>query len=83
MANRRGNTLETDESVIVNFAEQHSLQYLPIGPGGDQQTERGLDQLIEALLGLVPPLPKPEQLIRKNVIVGKKLLMSGKYQLVG
>lgn len=73
---------EAEESTVVEFARSHDLHVLRLGLSGDPHTEKALDELLEALVGLVPALPKPEQLIRKNVCVGKKLLLSTKYQMV-
>ena len=82
IGNKKGNVDQTEETAVRELAQLHNLTYLRMASAGDSQTERTLDQVLEGLAGLIPALPKPEQLIRKNVCVGKKLLQSSKYQMV-
>lgn len=65
------------------IANKYGLQYFEVA----SVVEGGLTELFQNLFtsmkNLIPNPPKPENMLGKGVVLGKKLLTSQKYQLVG
>ena len=70
------------EARVAQFAEENRLEYHELSCVLEKKFVEAFERILESVLRLVPPLPKPEQLMKKNIIIGKKLLQSAKYQLV-
>lgn len=59
------------------------MHYYPVSCMAERKFVDTFESILEALTKLIPPLPKPEQLFKKHIVIGKRLLQSSKYQLVG
>ena len=66
----------------MEFAEENKMNYFALSCLDDKKFQEVFEKILEIIVKLVPVLPKPEQLMKKNIIIGKKLLQSSKYQLV-
>lgn len=71
-----------DEAVAKRFADEHQMAFYPISCMSEKKFVETWEAIFDALTKLIPALPKPEQLFKKHIAVGKKLLQSSKYQLV-
>lgn len=71
-----------DRNQGKELANKFGLQYFEVS----SVTEGGLNELFQniftSMKNLIPNPPKPENLLGRGVVLGKKLLTSQKYQLV-
>jgi len=70
------------DNKIQELTEKHGLEYFELTCTNEKKFIETFERILEVLMKLIPTLPKPEQLMKKNIIIGKKLLQSSKYQLV-
>ena len=70
------------ESNILEFADENKMEYFALSSLNEKKFQEIFEKIFEIIVKLVPVFPKPEQLMKKNIIIGKKLLQSSKYQLV-
>ena len=82
IGNKSDLTRTVSESKIQQFLEKHNLEYYELSCVFEKKFTEVFERIIDSIVKLIPVLPKPEQLMKKNIIIGKKLLQSTKYQLV-
>lgn len=64
------------------IANKYGLQYFEVASVAEGGLNELFQNLITSMKNLIPNPPKPENLLGKGVVLGKKLLTSQKYQLV-
>lgn len=71
-----------DEATVKQFADENQMSFFAVSCMTEKKFVETWEAIFDALTKLIPALPKPEQLFKKHIAVGKKLLQSSKYQLV-
>ena len=64
------------------LASKFGLQYFEVSSVSDGGLNDLFQSIFTSMKNLIPNPPKPENLLGKGVVLGKKLLSSQKYQLV-
>jgi len=71
-----------DRNLGREIANKHNLQYFEVSSIAEGGLNELFQNLFTSMKNLIPNPPKPESLLGKGVVLGKKLLTSQKYQLV-
>lgn len=64
------------------IASKYGLQYFEVASVAEGGLTELFQNLFTSMKNLIPNPPKPENMLGKGVVLGKKLLTSQKYQLV-
>lgn len=70
-----------DKNEALALAKSHNIEYFEVASIGEGSVEELFNYMFSTLKNQIPNPPKPEFLLGKNIVLGKKLLSSNKYQL--
>jgi len=65
----------------LSLARQYGMEYFETSSLGEESIVNVFDHLFIQLTSLIGRTPEPQQLMGKNVVLGKKILNDVKYKL--
>jgi hypothetical protein len=65
----------------VALGRKYGMEYFEVCSVGEASIVQVFDHLFNSLLSLIPNPPDPEQLMGKNVVLGKRVLNDVKFKL--